>query len=208
MKYIYIILTLLFSNIVKSQTIIDITNTTYSSANNTYYNYYKKDLNNLLDPFQGTYIYTNGNNSFKIVLKKMIKQSVGLHYEDLIIGEYQYIVNGVEKINTLSNIDIIYSNQFLKHNIAGNGIIANINSRVWKCPQCNPNEKRLRLVLEDKISGKNSDFYMRRTIVNGQEIMQLKINNISNKIINVDDPSTQNELPFALPSGELTMIKQ
>ena len=58
------------SSLMKSQTIVDIRDTTYSFVNNTYHNYYKKDLNNLLDSFQGTYIYTNGNISFKIILEK------------------------------------------------------------------------------------------------------------------------------------------
>ena len=49
---------------------------------------------------------------------------------------------------------------------------------------------------------------MRRTNVNGQEILQVKIYNISSEVINVDDPSTFNEPPFALPKGEFTMIKQ
>lgn len=208
MKNIYLILILLFSNLVRSQTIIDIRDSTYSGVTNTFYDYYKKDLNNLLDPFQGTYIYANGNTSFKIVLKKMIKQPEGLHFEDMIIGEYQYIENGVEKLNTLSNLNVLYSHQLLKHGIAGNGIISNINSRVWKCPQCNSNEKRLGITITDKISGRYADFYMRRTSVNGQEVLQVKITNISSSVINVDDPSTFNEPPFTLPSGEFTMIKQ
>lgn len=208
MKNLYLILFIVFSNLSSSQTIVDITNTSFSFSTNTYYNYYKKDLNNVLDPFQGSYVYTNGNNSFKIILKKMIKQPVGLHFEDLIIGEYQYIENGIEKVNTLANIDIAYPNQFAKHHIAGNGIIPNINNRVWKCPQCNPDEKRLAVSLLDKISNRTADFFMRRTNINGQEAMQVKIYNIRGHVINVDDPSTMNQPAFALPTGEFTMIKQ
>ncbi|MFN4313275.1 MAG: DUF6705 family protein [Chitinophagaceae bacterium] len=46
----------------------------------------------------------NTNTSFKIVLVKKVQQYNGECYEDLIIGEYQYIVNGVEKVNTLSKL--------------------------------------------------------------------------------------------------------
>ncbi|GAA4158801.1 hypothetical protein GCM10022217_20550 [Chryseobacterium ginsenosidimutans] len=207
MKNIYIIVTILFSIITKSQTIIDIRDTKYSYLSNTYYDYYKKDLNNLLNPFQGTYIYTSGNTSFKIVLKKMIKQQIGLHFEDIIIGEYQYIENGIEKINTLSNIDIIYPDQFFKHNIVGNGIIGNINNRQWKCPQCNPNEKRLSLIIEDKLSDRIADLLLRKTIINGKDVIQIKIQNISSKTIDTVNPSSP-QLPFTLPIGEFTMTKQ
>ena len=201
MKNIYLILILLFSNIVKSQIIVDITDTTYSSINNTFYNYYKKDLNNVLNPFQGTYIYTNGNTSFKIVLKKMIKQTEGLHFEDLIIGEYQYIVNGVEIINTLSNLDVIYDNQYIKHAIAGNSPISN-NNRAWKCPQCSPNEKRLRARIIDRNTDRYASIYMRKTIVSGQEILQVKIGQIQPAFENMNPPD------FSLPKGEFTMMKQ
>lgn len=205
MKYTYLILILL-SSLIKAQTIVDINDTTYSNINNTYFNYYKKDLNNLLDPFQGVYIYSNGNNIFKIELRKMIKQSEGLHHEDMIIGEYQYLVNGVEKINTLSDLNIVYSNQKLKHGIAGNRIISNINSRLWKCPQCNPNEKRLALNIKDQSTGRYADLLMRRTNENGQEVLKVKIYNVSIVAYNVETESAP--ASFSLPLGEFTMIKQ
>lgn len=204
MKYILFLVIALFSITIKSQTIINITDSEKGLPNG----YYMKDLNNLLDPFQGTYIYTNGNKIFKIVLKKMIKQPSDSHYEDMIIGEYEYVVNGVAKINTLPNLDVIYFDQFLKHGIANKYVIKNIDHRLWKCPQCNPNEKRLSTVIRDEISSRRADFFMRRTNVNGQEVMQVNITNISSRIIDVDDPSTFNEPPFALPKGEFTMIKQ
>ncbi|GAA4158805.1 hypothetical protein GCM10022217_20560 [Chryseobacterium ginsenosidimutans] len=197
----YLILLTLLSIVAKSQTIIDIRDNSYSNPNNTYYDYYKKDLNNLLDPFQGTYIYTNGNISFKIVLQKMIKQSQSLHFEDLIIGEYQYIENGIEKTNTISNINIIYNNQYSKHAIAGNSIINN-NNREWKCPQCNANEKRLRAKIIDRSTDRHATIFMRRTTVNGQEVLQVKVTDI------LPDYGTTNPQAFSLPFGEFTMIKQ
>lgn len=203
MKHILFLFIISFSIIIKSQTVINITDSETGLPDG----YYMKDFNNILDPFQGTYVYNNGNISFKITLKKMIKQPVGLNFEDMIIGEYQYIENGIEKINTLSNLNIIYSDQFLKHNIATKYVIKNINSRLWKCPQCNPNEKRLAFILKDKISGRRADFLMRRTVINGQEVMQAKIQNISGKVIIVDNPEPP-QPDFALPKGEFTMIKQ
>lgn len=77
-----------------------------------------------------------------------------------------------------------------------------------KCPQCNPNEKRLGISFEDKISGRIANVIFRKNVINGQEVMQVKIYNIRGNIIDVDDPSTMNQPAFALPSGEFTMIKQ
>ena len=130
-----------------------------------------------------------------------------MHYEDIIIGEYQYIENGIEKLNTLSNLSVNYFDQFLKHNIAGNSIIGNINNRQWKCPQCNPNEKRLRLIIRDGISGRSADFLMRRTVINGQQVMQVMIQHISSDPIVVGSNAPA-QPEFSLPKGEFIMIKQ
>ena len=46
-----------------------------------------EDINNYLDAFEGTYLYTNGNTSFRMVLVKKVQQYNGRYYEDLIIGE-------------------------------------------------------------------------------------------------------------------------
>lgn len=37
--------------------------------------YYRKDMNNLLNQFEGTYVYTNGNKTFTITLVKKIMQT-------------------------------------------------------------------------------------------------------------------------------------
>lgn len=202
MKY-FIILLIIISTSLKSQSsIIDIEEPGFGKPNG----YYQKDTNNILDPFQGTYIYANGNTSFKIILTKMMMQPVASHYEDLIIGEYQYIENGVEKINTLSNLNIPYSDQYLKHAIAGNDVLWN-NSREWKCPLCNPNEKRLAVVLEDKISGRSADFLMRRTVINGQQVMQVMVQHISSDPIVVGSNAPA-QPEFTLPTDEFIMVKQ
>jgi len=81
---------------------------------------YYKDLNDELTKFTGTWKYTNGTTSFTIVFQKkaMFFNSEDNYYEDILIGEYKYIENGVEKVNTLPNLTINYANQY-KYNIAG-----------------------------------------------------------------------------------------
>ncbi|WP_055442534.1 DUF6705 family protein [Lacinutrix himadriensis] len=66
-------------------------------------NCYLKDVANKLDPFLGTWVWTEGNNSLTITLEKieMIYSNISKHYSDAVIGKYKYIENGVEIINTL-----------------------------------------------------------------------------------------------------------
>ncbi|WP_407402532.1 DUF6705 family protein [Chryseobacterium sp.] len=163
--------------------------------------YYRKDIHNILNQFEGTFLYTNGNTSLKIILVKKIKQYNSSYYEDLIIGEYQYIVNGVEKSNTLSNLDVVYNNQYAKHAIAGVSTIDN-NFRGWKCLQCNSNEQRLDSKIIDRITDRHATIYMRKTVVNGQEVLQVKVTDILPDFENMNPPD------FSLPKGEFTLIKQ
>ncbi|RWX01056.1 DUF6705 family protein [Flavobacterium cerinum] len=83
---------------------------------------YYKDFNNELDTFVGTWKYTNGSTSLTITLKKKVMQFFSdgdvNFYEDILIGEYKYIENGVEKINTLSQL-LVDKNPY-KYNIVGN----------------------------------------------------------------------------------------
>src|SRR5690554_2529532 len=108
---------------------------------------YYKDTGNVLNQFEGTWLYTNGTTSLKIVLVKqpqVFDSNYGGFYEDLIIGEYQYIENGVEKINTLSNIGL---NLRYEHKIYGNSIYRDCNYMTWD--DCTEGEARLMLGLTD-----------------------------------------------------------
>jgi hypothetical protein len=200
MKHIQIFLVLLLSFSCRSQNpIIDITASEIGLADG----YYVKDKNSLLNQFQGIYVYTNGNTSFKIQLIKKVQQYNGRYYEDLIIGEYQYIVNGVEKVNTLSQLNTVYNNQRL-HNIDGNSIMNN-NNRNWKCPQCAPNQKGLRASIKDASTDRYANIYMRRVTENGQDVMKIKIAHVTSETYR---DGTQPPADFSLPLGEFTLIKQ
>lgn len=199
MKNIILITIILLTNsLFKSQSVvIDINKSGIGQPTG----YYSKDIYNVLNQFEGTYLYTKGNKSFKIVLIKKVKQYNSSYYEDLIIGEYQYIVNGVEKANTLSNLNVVYNNQFAKHAIAGTSTIDN-NTRLWKCPQCAPNEKRLDAKITDVSTSRSATIFMRKTTVNGQEVLQVNVTNILPDFESMTPPA------FSLPTGEFTMIKQ
>jgi hypothetical protein len=163
---------------------------------------YYKDINNLLNPFEGTYLYTNGNTSFKIILVKKVQQYNGRYYEDLIIGEYLY-TNGVNTVDTLNEINTVYNNQRV-HNIDGNFVVNN-NFREWKCPTCPINEKRLSLSIRDAATDRYAHIGMRRTTENGQEVMKIKISHATGQSYNVDTEPVPPD--FSLLYGEFTLIK-
>lgn len=200
MKNLILTMLLLLSINCKAQTsIINIIDDDGSEINGAYY----KDIDSLLDPFEGTYIYTSGSTIFKIVLIKKVLQYNSQYYEDLIIGEYQYIKDGVQIANTLSEISTTYLNQ-RNHKIEGN-LIVDKNYRTWKCPSCSSAENRLSTQIEDVVSEKIADLIMRRTTENGQEVMKIKITSPSGgAYLEVEGPPAE----FSLPLGELTLIKQ
>lgn len=201
MKTLKIIIIALLAIHCKAQTpIIDVIGTRMDQPDG----YYVKDINNLLNPFEGTYIYTNGTTTFIMVLVKKVQQFNGRYYEDLIIGEYQYIENGVEKVNTLSQINTVYNDQ-RSHNIDGNFVVNN-NFREWKCPLCDPNEKRLSLSIRDAATDNYAHIGMRRTTESGQEVMKIKISHVTAKSYNVDTEPIPSD--FSLLLGEFTLIKQ
>ena len=197
MKNITILAFLLFAIASKAQSpIIDIIDSAMGQPDG----YYVKDINNLLNPFEGTYVYTNVGTTFKVILVKKIQQYNGRYYEDLIIGEYQYIQNYVEKVNTLAEINVIYNNQRI-HKINGNDIVNN-NFRMLKCPSCSPNEKRFHCSIKDPSTNRFARMTMRRVTEGTQELM----------IINISHPSRGNNDPsepeFSLPLEEFTLVKE
>ena len=160
-------------------------------------------MNLLLNPFEGTYLYTNGNTSFKIILVKKEQQYNGRYYEDLIIGEYFY-TNGVDTVDTLNEINTVYNDQ-RSHSIDGNWVVNN-NFRYWKCPTCPANEKRLSLSIRDAATDNYAQITMRRTVEAGQEVMKIKISHVMARSYNVDTEPVPPD--FSLLLGEYTLIKQ
>ncbi|WP_046759136.1 DUF6705 family protein [Kordia jejudonensis] len=128
-------------------------------------NAYYKDINNVLDAFEGTWLYTNGNTSFKIVLVKKTMYFNGKYYEDIMIGEYQYIRNGVELINTLSDLNDPSIGAY-DHNISGN--IIHDNCKYLPVDDCVDGEKRLDVGLIDALKPFWADFILHKRVINGQ----------------------------------------
>lgn len=80
---------------------------------------YHKDTQNKLNQFEGTWLYDDGTHYIKFVLVKKYQMPIENYFEDYLVGEFQYKLNGVEIINTLNNLNTNYSN-LRKYNICGN----------------------------------------------------------------------------------------
>jgi hypothetical protein len=193
MKNIFIILSVAFAIQCKAQSpIIDLMDRDGTRLNNAYY----KDVYNRLNPFEGTWLYTNGTTSLKIVLVKKEMKRLGTYYEDLLIGELQYIDNGVEKFNSLADINTVYPNEY-KHSIVGN----HIPTTPTPFDQYIPGEVRVQLMFEDNRGG---NINVRKTTVGGQDAIQIW------RVCGYED-SVVGDPPLPLPIVPIdiyTLIKQ
>ena len=131
---------------------------------------YLKDTYNDLDPFVGTYVFEEGNVYFKVILKKIEVSYNQSYYEDMIVGEMQYRVNGVDLLNSLSKINIVYPNQEALHSIHGNYIL--LNHFKPQCNDCASNEKRLKLIITDGRS--SGDVIIQRIMVGGNPAIKFE----------------------------------
>jgi len=111
---------------------------------------YNKDVDNDLDKFVGIWKFQQGNTSLEIIFKKIVHSyySIGGYYEDLLIGEYRYVANGTEIVNTLERINQQLGENEI-NNIEGNLIIN--RGYFPQCSECSINEKRVKLHIADPI---------------------------------------------------------
>jgi hypothetical protein len=199
MKTKYIIILLFVLNLFKTnaQIIKDISDLVgFDYTQGAYY----KDTKNKLDPYVGTYVYTNGTTSLKFVFKKVLSKNSTLYTEDVIAGEYQYIVNGVEKANTLNRLNLYSADEIWKHSIKGNDIYGS-NSY---CNDCSPNEEHIYTSLVDTYAQAIADFDVKKIIHNGKEAIRVIIVwNIRERKEN-DPPLLQ---PF-MRGGEYILIRE
>lgn len=175
--------------------------TKYDAPNNSYY----KDVNNTLNTFEGTWLYSNGNTSLKIILvkKEMYHYQAGTksYYEDLLVGGYQYIKNGVEKINTLS--DANNPSMGRKASIKGNNIFN--NCKFLPIDDCAEGEKNLSLSIKDiPANGHFGRLRLFKRIINGKET--LKANIIMNYYKDINGRAPDPTLPWKMEN--IVLIKQ
>ena len=198
MKTIYTLLTaLLLSALSNAQSpIIDIETLDFkTSIDNAYY----KDVNNFYADFEGTWLYTDGTTSFKIVLTKYNMLYSGKYYMDDIAGEYQYIENGTELINTLSNTD-----QYQK-SIWGSRLIKKTVRPI--CDNCPSDERRLRIAFSDRTRNNlNSRVTLKKIMVGNQLALVAFI--WGNGVGTIDPNNPPIHTTMTIPYGTFVFIKQ
>ena len=127
----------------------------YPDVNGAYY----KDVNGFQNQYVGTWLYTNGTNSLKITFQKRdfkyIQSNIN-YYDDFLDGEYQYIENGIEKVNTLNNLNIDYGNDIYKYNLYS---VSKIKYARNDCPECGVNEHRLSMNFNEPSRYNIEDLY-------------------------------------------------
>ncbi|WP_286915986.1 DUF6705 family protein [Flavobacterium sp. UBA4197] len=177
---------------------------------------YYKDINGFHNQYIGTWVYNNGNTTFKVVFKPKdsfhVTTDVRNYYADFLIGEFQYIDNGIEKVNTFSNINQTYSNIF-DYNIVS-------VTRIYKstyplCPECEEDERRLLLFFNEPSrrniwGGISNNFVIRRFVENGQEKLKVQFVYTGNGLesLNTMDGPPANINSFSVLYGEYILIKQ
>lgn len=191
-----VLITIICSSVSSAQSpIIDIENHSFrNSISNAYY----KDINNYLDPFVGTWLYTDGNIQIKIVLTKRTMVYTGKFYRDALGGEYQYIENGTELVNTLDNTDVLTSGLAASHIIR--------NNKKPNCDDCAPDERRVSLLIRDIERELSGRLTLKRIIVNGQEALRGYIMGGGPYTYPEDDPPAY--FNMRVPAGTYILFKQ
>lgn len=163
---------------------------------------YFKDITNYLDPFTGTYLYTDGNISLKIILGKKIKDN-GRYSEDVIYGGYEYKVNGITLANTLPETLPLntYAGSYF---INGNSFL--LNDSHPPCNTCAPNEKRLYISIMDTQCSYYRNLVIKKEIVAGVE--QIKITIQPRTTVYYKSTEPEPTISYILPDGDYTLIKQ
>lgn len=209
MKKVLIIvftITSIYSN--AQNPILDINTADFAELENAYY----KDISNFQNQFVGTWVYTDATKTirFKFIKKQMFYyQSAVNCYVDFLIGEMQYIENGVEKINSLQNLNINHSEIF-SYSLHGSIKIGYNNPPI--CLECPQNVERLSMSYSEPTNddvGLDAFFAMRRADENG--VQKIKIQYILHSgplgfQSDFETPSTTTN--YIIPYGDYTLTKE
>ncbi|WP_460220514.1 DUF6705 family protein [Psychroserpens sp. MEBiC05023] len=180
-------------------------------------NAYYKDIDNVQDQYVGTWLYTNGNTSLEIQLRKrtmvFVNGTLANYYVDVLVGEYKYIENGVEKVNTLEYITAEFMDN-TDYNLYSNSL--RHKNTYPQCNECATSEKRLVITINEPlrrhIGGLSNKLVMRRFFVNGIEKLKLWFkrndNGIYYNISTVELIEDESINGYSLPYGEYILVKQ
>jgi hypothetical protein len=208
MKKIIIILLFIVSNYSIAQSPVLNIHTTYQDIENAYY----KDIDNFQNQFVGTWVYTDGTKTirFRFIKKEMFYfQSVKSYYIDVLLGEMQYIENGVEKINSLMNLNVNHPKIF---DYSLHGSIKIAQNYPPLCGECPQNVERLSMSYDEPSNDDvslDAYFVMRRVDENGVQKIKIQYMLKSGPLgvqSDFETPSTTTD--FIIPYGDYTLTKE
>jgi hypothetical protein len=189
--------------------IINLSDDSFGETPNAYY----KDVNNVYNSFEGIWKYEFGSTLFEIKLRKRLSVFVpGVipYYEDFLCGEYRYVENGIQKINTITNITNNYLDYY-KYNLSGTAIIENNMFPI--CSNCPANTKRVSMEFNEQgndDAGIRAILVLRKITENNIEKLQVKLIKMNPAVNmnknNLSQPSIFRN--FTVPYGEYTLVKQ
>lgn len=135
-------------------------------------NVYYKDINFILNPFEGNYIYSNGSITFEIrLLKKEASTQPNVTFcEDMLIGAFKF-TEGNNIVDILNSLDV-YDADGTNYNIYAKSIYT---GKTRGCDECGVNEKWLIGIIDDPVSGSSDELFIRKVIENGQEAIKIFI---------------------------------
>ncbi|MNE48973.1 hypothetical protein D3C80_1434650 [compost metagenome] len=187
-KYIILLITAITTNFYAQSPVIPIESDQIDIPNGAY----EKDVNNRQLPYVGTWRYSENGKELTIVLRRYAMTFTGRTYDDILAGEYKYVVNGVTVINTLPNLDADLPSKW-SHNISGTYPISRFASPY--CPECAADEKRMAMGFFDPIRNVSGSLTLRRITVNG--VPAIKMNLIGEGQV-IDENDTRSPEDFLL----------
>ncbi|MCO6173695.1 hypothetical protein NHF50_01415 [Flavobacterium sp. NRK F10] len=170
---------------------------------------YYKDVDNYFDQFVGTWMYTEGDTILKVTFfKKEMMFKRNSYYADYLVGEFQYIENGVEKANTLSSLNINYTSPY-NYNMWSLSQMRKTSYPV--CDECGSDEKRLGMSFTEPANDDDclEGMWAMRVVVEGgvQKFkVQFRFETVACGYKEDGTPSTADY--FSIPFGDYTLIKQ
>ncbi|TPD67179.1 DUF6705 family protein [Flavobacterium microcysteis] len=182
----------------------------YGAISGAYY----KDTEDFFWQFEGTWVYSNNGTILKIVLKNkdmFYEDGIGINfYTDYIIGEYQYIKDGIEILNTLHNLNINHE-EISQYNITGNTQIRGTLVPA-ACPECQHGEKRLLTYYTEpgarNVVGLDTEMVFRRFTENGVTKLKIWFYRVSGSYRVTWDGQPTDIETHLLPYGEYVLTKQ
>ena len=167
-------------------------------------NAYYKDMDNELDKYVGTWLYQNGTTSLTVQLIKKEQIFNGEWYEDVLIGEYKYVENGVEILNFLPRLSDINVNDE-QHYISFFSFVKKLYYP--SCDECLVSEQRVLMDFSNPAPDRkvlNNNMVLRHIIENGVHKLQMHLDAGGGAIILAENAPSETRVPY----GSYTLIKQ